>query len=257
VDVRKKHINLVNTLTRREEAYHRYVIQKQIGEEGLKTLEETLKARDSDLEQYLVKDWYTRTMFRDHFFHPDTTIWGVARANYGEQGDFTIMPFSVKSLDEKTCSVELFRDGHVWIGPEWHPVKLVKKITVEGENTLGVNYIIKNLGSAADFWFGTDLAYYVWPTKENGCIVNGVKNEITSFGEDNNVREFMIVDKNRVNISVYSSKPAMLYRFPIYTVSRSEGGLEKTYQHYTVIPSWKMRLEAGEEWSVSITQKIY
>ena len=59
-----------------------------------------------------------------------------------------------------------------------------------------------------------------------------------------------------LDISLILDNPATLWRFPIETVSQSEGGFERIYQSSVVFPNWKLELKAGESWEVKIRQEI-
>lgn len=47
-----------------------------------------------------------------------------------------------------------------------------------------------------------------------------------------------------------------VWRFPVETISQSEGGIEKVYQSSAVFPHWKFELPVGQQWDVEITQRI-
>jgi len=51
-------------------------------------------------------------------------------------------------------------------------------------------------------------------------------------------------------------RPTSLWQFPLYTVSLSESGFEKTYQSTVLFPNWKLRLNPDEVWQVKIIKRI-
>jgi hypothetical protein len=53
-----------------------------------------------------------------------------------------------------------------------------------------------------------------------------------------------------LDIRVTLNKNAAIWRFPIETISLSEGGFEKVYQSSVVFPNWKIHLE--KRWQVRI-----
>jgi hypothetical protein len=59
-----------------------------------------------------------------------------------------------------------------------------------------------------------------------------------------------------LDIALTLDRPALLWRFPIETVSQSEGGFERVYQSSVVFPNWIIRLEPGEVWKVVLRQEI-
>ena len=49
---------------------------------------------------------------------------------------------------------------------------------------------------------------------------------------------------------------ATFWRFPIETVSQSEGGFEKTYQGSSVTAVWPLSLNAGEKAECSVNVRV-
>ena len=49
---------------------------------------------------------------------------------------------------------------------------------------------------------------------------------------------------------------ADFWTFPIHTVSQSETGVELSYQSTVILPHWKVRLEPGKPWSVTLTHGV-
>jgi alpha-amylase len=50
-----------------------------------------------------------------------------------------------------------------------------------------------------------------------------------------------------LSLDLALSPEAVVWRFPLETVSRSEDGLEKTFQGSTLLAHWKIRLQPREE----------
>jgi alpha-amylase len=75
--------------------------------------------------------------------------------------------------------------------------------------------------------------------------------------EDENISDFGIKDEALgFQIDLKLDNPASIWQFPLYTVSLSESGFEKTYQSTVLFPSWKIRLNPAEVWQVRIIKKI-
>ena len=60
----------------------------------------------------------------------------------------------------------------------------------------------------------------------------------------------------KVEASLELSLPAIVWRFPIETVSLSESGFERLYQSSVIIPRWSARLEPRGEFSVRIHHRL-
>jgi hypothetical protein len=67
--------------------------------------------------------------------------------------------------------------------------------------------------------------------------------------------DFVVVDEWLGVKTVFRfSVPAVLWRFPVETVSLSESGFERLYQSSVVFPHWRMRLEQAVH--LQVTQSV-
>ncbi len=81
---------------------------------------------------------------------------------------------------------------------------------------------------------------------------------LRSTGEAGNVRTFRLVDEwLRLQTAFTVDTPATLWRFPLETVSLSEGGFERIYQGSILLLHWRLRLAgSGEEIRLRCTQSM-
>ena len=80
---------------------------------------------------------------------------------------------------------------------------------------------------------------------------------LASVGVEEDVETISLCDEWRgCALFFHFSRPAQLWRFPIETVSRSESGLERTYQQSLILPRWQPRLSPGERWEVVLTVEV-
>jgi alpha-amylase len=66
----------------------------------------------------------------------------------------------------------------------------------------------------------------------------------------------MVDEWKGFSVSLELQKAALLWRFPVETVSQSESGFEKNYQSSVVFPSWKFALGPNEKWELKILLRI-
>ncbi len=267
-DFKPKAINLCDTMTRRREAYHERLRQQaeEAGESAAAaSIHGTWNSKEKGLAAFLQYDWYRRTSFLDHFFRADTTLDAFAACSYGEQGDFVNQPylFEVHGKDEK-LKLELWRQGHVWVGTEAAALKVSKTFCLAPEKAeLRATYRIKNLDDRAwDLWFGVELdfsllagnapdRYYIFPGHDLR------DRHLGSRGRVAQVAQFSLRDEwLGVEIRIELDQPAEVWRFPIETVSLSEAGFERVYQSSVVLPHWKISLAADNEWESRISVTV-
>ncbi|HKV57263.1 MAG TPA: alpha-amylase/4-alpha-glucanotransferase domain-containing protein, partial [Ktedonobacteraceae bacterium] len=280
-DMRRSMHNLLCVMTRREEGYHqvlrdfererrRAAAQQQMAHNETQepvTPHNAVKAKEPDLDRYLVVDRYRRHSLIDHFFDAGTSLTNFAQAQFEEYGTFVEQPYEV-SVEEDVDGliVSLRRAGMVKragaLGPL--PVQLTKTLVIPtGEEKLVVRYHIENQGQTRlQTRFGcewnfhllgggaNEQAYYRIDghTLENGYF--------DSTGEVPAVRSFHIGNEwLQQDIGFTLSEEATLWRFSIDTITGSEAGFERNHQGSCLTLLWPLLLEAGQSWRVEIVCK--
>lgn len=278
-DWRTKKINLVNTLSRREEGYHRDLVEAAQrdavefpGHEG-KELESihssVVRAKEPGLEKLLTYDWYRRVGLVDHFIMADETLDAFARAQYRELGDFCDQAYQAKVRRQKAnLNVTLVRDGHVWQGSEFVPVRVEKHLVVRAGNMqLPITYSITNTGRqevsarfGVEFCFGllaghSDDAYYRTDLSLNPSVMRHGE-PLDSRGEIKTNRLALVNEFLGLEIALELGSAAHIWWMPIETISQSEAGFERVYQASCVLPLWDIRLVPKEKWETSLKYEL-
>jgi alpha-amylase len=268
-DWRAKKLNLLNTLSRREEGYHRDLVEaveqgavQLPGEKKDGTLETihttVVRAKEPGLEKLLNYDWYRRVGLIDHFIHPDSSLDHFARAQHRELGDFVNQPYNPRvTKTKKGLVVILARDGHIWQDDVFAPLRVEKRLRVErGAHTLPIAYTLTNTGThgiAARFGVEfclallaghSDGAYYRFDGHTLDDTHLDSRGEVVSVSHLALVNEWLGVE---VALSLPQA-PARVWRVPIETISLSEAGFERVYQAACIVPLWTIRLPPGEQW---------
>ena len=266
LDYKPKAFNLINTLARREETYHhklREAHQASGGHNGAGTasIHDIVASKEGGLEKALDYDWHRRLCFLDHFLAEGTTFESYRRASYHDIGDFTIMPyeFMPKRRGSETALV-LRRTGQV----NGQPVKIEKEITFYARQSIvTVEYQVTNLGpEPLNTWFGieSNINLLAGRADDRYYEIEGAEladRALASVGENEAVRAVKLVDKWKgFSVSFDLSQPALLWRFPIETVSQSESGFEKNFQGSSLLHSWRLELQPDEKWHVKIVLRI-
>lgn len=268
LDYKPRPFNLIDTLARRPEAYHSKLKEAKASGGETKTIHESLTAKEADLDKYLVYDWHRRLCFLDHFLDPSTTLEGMSRAQYGEKGDFVNQPFAVKGVtgENNQVNVTLTRDGHVWTGDRRVPLTVNKIYSFSGASeTAKVSYTLVNPNEhEIDIWFAPELNFnFLAPEASDRYYFDPATGKrysspkLSSQESMTDVSSTAIADEwLGVRLVVSLSAPAGFWRYPIYTVSNSEAGFERVYQGSCLLPNWKIKLGAGESWSVDLAIAI-
>ncbi len=238
LDYRPAAWNLLATLSRRPEPYH----------------EERVSA------EY---DWYPRRALVDHFFRDNVTIDAFAACRYGEQGDFVDHHYEaeVAEGDEATVVV-LRRDGGVWVGDDFLPVIVSKRLSFDQkEPRLGVAYEVQNASdSPLPLWFACELNLALSAGSGEGrhYELDGARRPLSSQTESHSgIGGLALVDEwAGFRAGLEFEEPCDIWVFPVETMSHGLEGLTRSYQGTCVVPHWRIAPAADRPWSVRFTLSL-
>ncbi|HAX62278.1 MAG TPA: hypothetical protein DCX95_06990 [Elusimicrobia bacterium] len=210
--------------------------------------------KELELQKYLKYDWYNRYSLVDHFFHPTTTLEKFSDCEYGELGDFVNQSYKTENGSRKS-EVVLKRDGYLWTANGALPVQVVKSISSSKSDIIVGYKITNNSSKECELWFGSEFNFAFSNPDDENCFYKMEKrcekfNAKTCFEKTSLLK---ISDKNlNFNLNLTSSDLFDFWVFPIWTISLSEGGFEKTYQGSSVTPNKKFFLKPKEIYSFEI-----
>ena len=270
LDFKPKSANLLDTLTRREEGYHKKLLEGQENQQSgqndqVASIHDLVLTKEKGLEKFLTYDWYRRSSLIDHFLGEGTKLEDFSACRYPEQGDFVNQPYLYKvESGEKGFDLTLYRDGFVWIGDKRAPITVAKKISLAARGSeLDISYLlVNNYPARVNLWFGIEFGFAIfWHEDEKSfCYVKDhqVKaKELAMTGNTQRCPEFGIKDDHlKLDINFKLDRQSQLWSFPIYTVSLSEEGFEKVQQSLVIFPNWKISLEPQERWEVKIVNSF-
>ncbi|MBI5406922.1 MAG: DUF1926 domain-containing protein [Nitrospirae bacterium] len=261
LDHRPSFSNLLNTLARRPEVYHKKIFtdnNRGHSGEGVHSIHDIVKSKEDNLHLYLHYDTYRRGMLIDHLFGSGTTLDAVIQNRYEDLGGFPWIPY--------TSSIKEIKGGKVITLQGESPVygnriSIVKKIKIEsGSPKLEFSYTVKNVGGdTIELWFGPEFNFAMLDGNSNLCqyYMKGTPLEDTCQRSRGEIRDVSAIGiRNQlisIDIGLSFSEKCTLWRYPVETISQSESGFEREYQSSVLIPHWRFNLEEGREWSVQIT----
>jgi alpha-amylase len=259
-DYRPVSMNFMNTLSRREEAYHKKIAEA-VGaceDKGCATtIHERVVAKEEGLSEHLQYDWYRRSSLVDHFLGGEADFDSFRNSGYHDAGDFVLGGYAHKTRKkDDSVKLALTRSGSV----AGQPLKVEKVITVKaGEAGFEAAYTLTNEGpDELNATFGTEfnLSLLAGDSPDRYYDIKGhvlKSRNFASAGELNNVTVVRMVDEwLGYSLSIGFSEVAVLWRFPVDTVSQSEAGFERVYQGSSVMPLWRISLKPGGKWNVVI-----
>lgn len=265
-DFRPVSMNLMDNLSRTEEAYHDKIKDAAHEEEkpacgAAKTIHDAVRVKEKGLSDYLVYDWYRRASLIDHFLGPDAGLDDFRRCRYDEAGDFVKGAYTVKtSRTKERVKTTLERLGVV----SGMPVRVVKTIVVRKESSgFEADYEITNEGTEelnAAFGVEFNFSLQAGDAFDRYFEIPGHTLKARNFassGELNNVRSVRMVDDwLGYEMELSLGHESALWRFPVETVSQSEAGYERVFQSSCLTPVWRVSLAPGVPWKVRLGLNI-
>ena len=243
-----KSYNILNTLNRYKESYHKKVSQAKTESQEGENPHEMVKAKEEGLEKFLRYDDHPRKMFIDHILSKSVNFDQLKLGKYNEAADFIEGEYEVQ-LNENKRKLVLKRKG--WVN--WQKFKITKEMHF-GKSELNVKYKLVNEGENYNsFQFGPEFNFSMLggdaPDRyfqiDSGELSN---NSMDSAGVLERTNSISVINEfDQFQIKISSNQETKIARFPIETVSLSEGGFERVYQSSVVIPLTQVNLKSGGE----------
>ncbi len=243
LDARAKAFNLGNTLTRRPEAYHRKLsaLGRREGG-GVSTIHEARDAKEEGLGELLHYDAYRRASFIDHWLPGDAKLADVSIEN--RHAALALAGYALH-LGWEGAGPVLDLEGRG--DRAGAPLRVHKRFRLAARAPrLQVDYRLESDGITVPSRFGVELnfAFYMGPPPDRFVEINGERPADPSFfavAQAEGVREARCVDA-WLGLAAHLTldPPAALWRFPVQTISQSEGGYERVPQQVTLLPHWPL-----------------
>jgi alpha-amylase len=253
LDVRPICHNLLATLTRRPEAYHRKVLAGPSDGDGCASIHDRVVFKQEGLDQLLRYDAYPRKSLIDHFYDLDVTPQAIISGQAMERGDFAGGRYEARlRKNPDRIQVQLSRNGNAW----GIPLKITKGVTIEERSsTLEIAYLIEGIPADAELQFGVEFNFAGMPAGADDRYFYGDDREAYGqLGAEldlHYVTTLGLVDQwLGLDVQLQANRPTGFWTFPIGTVSQSEGGIELVHQSVVVQPHWIVQGDKSGRWSV-------
>jgi 4-alpha-glucanotransferase len=267
LDYLKNPINLSDTLTRRREAYHSKLLalaQQKTGADGVASIHDMVHTKEPGLENKLFYDRDRRASLVERFLPPGTRVEDLLSGRYQELGDFRSLPFAFSILTPSKkgglLKVKLSREGQV----NGSPLKLLKDLSfAPGDFSLETSYLLENTGvHPLEFLFMSEwnLTLLAGDAPDRRYFISG-RNlpdpRLNSVGQEAGVGEAGMRDEwLGLEVQFKTSAPADFWRYPVETISQSEGGFERVYQGSCLLLGWPVSLAPHETYRAKIDIRL-
>jgi alpha-amylase len=256
LDVRSICHNLLATLTRRPEAYHRKVLAgANNGQGGAASIHDRVVFKQAGLDERLQYDSAPRKSLVDHFYDLGANLHGIVAGEAEERGDFVsgIYETKIRRAADRT-QVYLTRTGSA-LGRE---IKITKAVTmVAGSAELEIVYQLENLPPDEPLHFAVEFNFAGLPSGADDRYFHDLAgNRLGHFGSKLDLADVQNIGLTDewlgIDVRLIANRSSGIWAFPIETVSQSEGGFELVHQSISLQPHWLVRADSSGKWTVTL-----
>lgn len=262
-DLRRQGYNLLGTLPRRREGYHQALIEHGIQQENCKaeqkisSIHDAIRIKNKDFARYLVYDNLPRHSMLDHFLKTATTLEEFQRNEFTELGRFAVSPYKVKTRPNgHNMHVNMQCFNKLDAGSKMVEFSVEKSFTIfDMEERISIDYQFVNLGEVAiESIFGNEWNINLLGGGHNDGAYYRLSDRmlddthLDSSGQLDNVQQLSMGNiQLGIEIELTLERPLSVWRFPVESLSNSEGGVERMYQCSCLVILLPLYLEAGEK----------
>lgn len=254
LDLRASSFNLINTLSRRPETYHKKI--KQVSEAGcsagIATIHDDFRKAGPALKEKLVYDRFSRDWLRSYFLRDGLLPQDILGGKLEDLGDFASGSYCLQKAKDAFI---MEREGRV-LGAR---IRLSKRVKIVSTAQVEIDYIISagregisGTVFGAEFNFAMPYLnsgrynYFADSQRLNGLDKSGRVTGVLCFGVDD-------AEGGPGFEFCFSQAPESVSYFPVETVSQSEKAYELNYQGSCVFPVWKPDFSGSSTWKLKIT----
>ncbi|MEO2045308.1 MAG: alpha-amylase/4-alpha-glucanotransferase domain-containing protein [Pirellulales bacterium] len=261
LDVKSICHNLLATLARRPEAYHRKVLEGPAKDGAdVASIHDQVIFKQEGLDERLDYDAWSRHCLVDHFVPQESTLEQIAAGRASELGDFVHGSYEAKlRRSDDRVQLQLSRQGLV----ADRPLRLTKGITLSASAkgaaniTLEIAYLLEDIPTDITLHFSPELNFAGLPGGAKDRYFQDASGQ--SLGHLGNqldlqeTSELCLLDEwLGIEVGIQLDQPSGIWSYPVETVSQSEGGFELVHQSVVVQPHWTVVPDARGRWSVTM-----
>lgn len=243
-DILLKNFNILNTMHQEAESYHRDIKRATTKLVTGASIHDQIVAKEANLDKYLHVDKSPRYMLIDHFLPMRTSLKAV-QSNIPEKGNFSECGFNI-SRKKNIVFTGLGNAFDV-------PVQIKKKLSLKS-NILNIDIELINRGDKhITGLYACELNFSLLGghVEDRYYLIHGkkpTKYYMDSSAIEQQVESIKIINEyDKFSVETKFNSQTRLWRFPIFTVSGSEAGLEKVYQSSVIMPNWKINLKPNDK----------
>lgn len=257
LDYKEIPMTITDVMTRRREGSHRLLVRgasaeetkPDRGEDEIDSIHEAVRVKEPGLEQKLYYDADVRKSFVVRVMSSVATLEKVYQGKEHFERLTRIRNTHIAAPHQATITCDATgRD-----------ITLKKEFIVHADGNLVLHLSALNQGrQMRKVGVEFNLTLLAGHADDRYYRIDGAKPEcphLESMGETRNSTNVALMDHwQNVMMSIRFSRPAVLWRYPVESISLSEDGFERVYQGSCVLPVWE--LKPGDPWNVEIQMTV-
>jgi alpha-amylase len=203
-----------------------------------------------------VYDTLPRSGLMDRFISAEETLESYEKNTFVDTGEFAGQPYECSVDAEPDCRVKLKRRSYVQTGMILTDVILEKTVTLmEREGRLDIVYKFTNAGKTTlNTIFGSEWNINLLGGGHNDNASYKVEGKdigdahLDSRGVIERTRQLELINTFLgIEMMLNLDRPLTIWRYPVESLSNSEGGVEEVYQCSCLLILFPLHLEAGRD----------
>jgi hypothetical protein len=258
-------VELINSLVRRPEPYHRLVGQGVTPEKtnaGAASIHERVVSKESNLAALLHYDRYSRHAFRTYVFPAAKQVEDFDQLRLEENEDLARSPWTLIRGHAAGTGTTLKLLGEVLFRSNGDELKLSAEKTLVARVAGSVweldckSAIATDHRSVTPLALGVELVFNLLAPNapDRYFLLDKVRLPLEFHGEIDAPRLILVDGWQRVKLSLDAYPRARWWVVPIQTISQSESGFERIYQGSAILAVW--RFEPPSEMNIACTLRI-
>ncbi|MBN2407631.1 MAG: DUF1926 domain-containing protein [Elusimicrobia bacterium] len=267
---KKTAFNHLNTISRKEEFYHKSILDAAEGNgraknrnnpadfsDGIPSIHDLINQDPGAYYKYLRYDGYPRKSLVDHIFNPDVEFGSFLSGEYQKTNTQDVRYGKDIVPGQDDVLIRLTADA----GYNGNAVSLEKAIRfIKGKRGFDLRFGVKNISPVPlSFKYGIEFNFSMLTDKSGDQYYNIGENtpRLEENGSLKDRNGFGITSKMLgFAVGIEMDRPADIWYLPVSAVTNSEAGFGLTYQSSCILPVFSLELAPGQDFSLGMNYLI-
>ena len=249
LDCRSTQTTLINSIARREEAYHARLMDAG-GSHGVASIHEQTRSKEHGLDRWLHYDRWPRHCFRLLLFDSQRTLADFSSCRLDEDASLAGGRYSVRSFSPTSLSLSL-PGSQEWASEKNFAVlPRPRGFRIEAEFSLSRRH-----RSSQSFLLGIEMVFnFLAPSSPDRYFESQGERHPLRWSGVAPASPLRLVDEwQKVAVHLHAPSALEWWVAPIETVSESEDGFERIYQGSQILAVWPADFSSSLDWSGTLT----